>query len=298
MGAAAGDAPSGGAAQHVPLAALEAKLDEVLEACGLDRDASMTPLQKLTTLEVRHTLTTSKCSRRSSSVACILRYPLLWVDTAHVCLYAHRIPCRMLCLSLDQVFTPALYHASYLRSQSWTSAWSPSRRCRPTLLKWRSAGGRPAADAWRAPPSSDCRTSSTCASSRVPGSGCVQQAAGTCWNTCNGICSAVSFVVEPESAAAWQRLRCVCSACPGQVPPPVCAKHLGKCNSNNDDAQSVPQEARVQRALERAAAPVFRKHGKPPMPRSTVHKRTVTPEDVMARPRDADLDAFLQLELS
>ena len=52
-GTSAETAPSGSAAQHVPLAALEAKLDEVLEACGLDRDASMTPLQKLTTLEVR-----------------------------------------------------------------------------------------------------------------------------------------------------------------------------------------------------------------------------------------------------
>lgn len=51
--AAAGPAASGGGAtQQVPLAALEAKLDEVLEACGFDRDASMTPLQKLTTLEV------------------------------------------------------------------------------------------------------------------------------------------------------------------------------------------------------------------------------------------------------
>ena len=51
--AALGPAAPGGAAQHVPLAALEAKLDEVLDACGIDRDASMTPLQKLTTLEVR-----------------------------------------------------------------------------------------------------------------------------------------------------------------------------------------------------------------------------------------------------
>ena len=54
----------------------------------------------------------------------------------------------------------------------------------------------------------------------------------------------------------------------------------------------------MQRALERAAAPVFRKHGKPPMPRSTVAKRAVAQEDVTARPRDADLDAFLQLDLS
>ena len=54
----------------------------------------------------------------------------------------------------------------------------------------------------------------------------------------------------------------------------------------------------MQRALERAAAPVFRKHGKPPMPRSTVHKRPVTTEEIIARPRDADMDAFLQLDLS
>ena len=53
MSATAGPAAPGSSAQHVPLAALEAKLDEVLEACGLDRDASMTPFQKLTTLEVR-----------------------------------------------------------------------------------------------------------------------------------------------------------------------------------------------------------------------------------------------------
>ena len=58
------------------------------------------------------------------------------------------------------------------------------------------------------------------------------------------------------------------------------------------------QEARVQRALERAAAPVFRKQGKPPMPRSTVLKRVVAKDEVAARPRDAELDAFLQLDLS
>jgi len=59
VSATAAPAAPGSAAQHVPLAALEAKLDDVLEACGLDHDASMTPLQKLTTLEVRqHTLVT------------------------------------------------------------------------------------------------------------------------------------------------------------------------------------------------------------------------------------------------
>ena len=54
----------------------------------------------------------------------------------------------------------------------------------------------------------------------------------------------------------------------------------------------------MQRALERAAAPVFRKQGKPPMPRSTVLRRVAAREEVAARPRDADLDAFLQLDLS
>ena len=48
-------AAAGGAAaqhqQHVPLAALEAKIDEVMEACGFDHDASMTTLQKLALLE-------------------------------------------------------------------------------------------------------------------------------------------------------------------------------------------------------------------------------------------------------
>ena len=52
--AAAGAAEGTAAAQqqHVPLAALEAKIDEVMEACGFDHDASMTTLQKLAHLEV------------------------------------------------------------------------------------------------------------------------------------------------------------------------------------------------------------------------------------------------------
>ena len=57
------------------------------------------------------------------------------------------------------------------------------------------------------------------------------------------------------------------------------------------------QEARVQRALQRAAAPVFRKSGKPQMLRSTLTRRTAGAKEEVAVADEGDLEAFLALDL-
>ena len=59
----------------------------------------------------------------------------------------------------------------------------------------------------------------------------------------------------------------------------------------------VVQEARVQRALQRAAALVFRKSGKPPMLRSTLTLRTAEVMEVAVLADDGDLEAFLATEM-
>lgn len=59
----------------------------------------------------------------------------------------------------------------------------------------------------------------------------------------------------------------------------------------------VLQEARVQRALQRAAAPVFRKSGKPLMLRSTLTRRTAEAKEVVVVADEGDLEAFLALDL-
>jgi hypothetical protein len=53
----------------------------------------------------------------------------------------------------------------------------------------------------------------------------------------------------------------------------------------------------VQRALERAAAPVFKKTGKPPMPRSALPKRRVVQERSARDEEEEELAAFLAREL-
>ncbi|KIY99393.1 Coiled-coil domain-containing protein 37 [Monoraphidium neglectum] len=61
--------------------------------------------------------------------------------------------------------------------------------------------------------------------------------------------------------------------------------------------QTEDHEARVQRALERAAAPVFKKTGKPPMPRSALPKRRVVQERSARDEEEEELAAFLAREL-
>ena len=59
---------------RVPLAALEAKIDEVVEACGFDHDASMTTLQKLALLEVCPAVTPSSAGFFTVSNACRIEH--------------------------------------------------------------------------------------------------------------------------------------------------------------------------------------------------------------------------------
>ncbi len=61
--------------------------------------------------------------------------------------------------------------------------------------------------------------------------------------------------------------------------------------------QRAEHESRVQRALERAAAPVFKKTGKPVMTRSTLPKKHVVKEHTEEKAEEAELTAFLAREL-
>lgn len=63
------------------------------------------------------------------------------------------------------------------------------------------------------------------------------------------------------------------------------------------DQQKVEHEARVQRALERAAAPVFRKTGKPLMLRSQPPKRKQVVKITEQDAEEAELAAFLARQL-
>ena len=58
-------------------------------------------------------------------------------------------------------------------------------------------------------------------------------------------------------------------------------------------AQRQEHEARVRRALERAAAPVFKKTGKPVMARSRQAGLRRVAATVVRSDTDADLDAYL-----
>ena len=63
-------------------------------------------------------------------------------------------------------------------------------------------------------------------------------------------------------------------------------------------AQQVEHEARVKRALERAAAPVFKKAGKPVMFRSRlVKKENVSTEQQQQQDDDEELEAFLARDM-
>lgn len=53
----------------------------------------------------------------------------------------------------------------------------------------------------------------------------------------------------------------------------------------------------MQRALERAAAPVFKKTGKPQMPRSALPKKRVMVEKTAQDEEEQELAAFLAREL-
>jgi len=62
-------------------------------------------------------------------------------------------------------------------------------------------------------------------------------------------------------------------------------------------AQQEEHKARVHRALERAAAPVFQKTGKPQMARSALPKKRVVVERSAADEEEEELAAFLMREL-
>lgn len=61
--------------------------------------------------------------------------------------------------------------------------------------------------------------------------------------------------------------------------------------------QQQEHEARVKRALERAAAPVFKKHGKPVMFRSQPVKKKIVVQEDSRNDEDAELDAFLCMDM-
>lgn len=56
-------------------------------------------------------------------------------------------------------------------------------------------------------------------------------------------------------------------------------------------------EARVRRALERAAAPVFKKSGKPAMPRSRLIRKEEVVEERRHGDAEAELDEWLARDL-
>jgi hypothetical protein len=101
--------------QCVPLAALEAKIDEVMEACGFDHDASMTTLQKLAQLEVR---------------------PIAFTRPADVITYLRMVTHgRANCINLHRLSRCTNLHHSRFRSPLQHSGWALLTRSqsRPTL---------------------------------------------------------------------------------------------------------------------------------------------------------------------
>ncbi len=82
----------------------------------------------------------------------------------------------------------------------------------------------------------------------------------------------------------------------GQQHRTITSVHWGR-HSHNAAGTHVMQESRVKRALERAAAPVFKKTGKPVMFRSQPpHKKTV---QVLTENEDddSDLQQFLAKDM-
>jgi hypothetical protein len=61
--------------------------------------------------------------------------------------------------------------------------------------------------------------------------------------------------------------------------------------------QKAEHEARVRRALERAAAPVFKKTGKPQMVRSRLVKKKAVVEEGSHDDTEAELDEWLARDL-
>jgi hypothetical protein len=105
-------------------------------------------------------------------------------------------------------------------------------------------------------------------------------------------------MVTPSSAARSGLTNAgLVSPFPQLPPAPPPRLHNSRCRSEKLGAQQAEHEARVARALQRAAAPAFRRSGKPPMPRSTPPRAQAVVERGARDEGAAELAAFLAREL-